>query len=558
MEHKMTRRTFVKTTGLASLGLLTFCSARNRFDIIIRNGTVFDGISPAGRKLDIGISGERIAAMDNLENASADVIIDAAGLAVAPGFVDIHTHTDTELFVNPLAESKIRQGVTTEVGGNCGSSPFPLNDADFAEMEKNLQEKYELPLTWRNIQQFLDELEKTKISLNYATLTGHGDLRSFVIGKNDVQPSADQLDQMKRRLAETMEQGSFGLSTGLEYAPSSYAKTPELIELCKVVSNYEGLYATHMRSEDEKVREAVEEALQICEQASVPLQISHLKACNKANWHKTEKLLEMIDQALNSGLPVNADRYPYIAYGTGLGTFLPLWARQGTNEEITERLKDRTLIGDIREYAASRAQRIGGWDRVLISNCGSEEGMKYEGKYILECAEQEQADPVDFALNLLKEENMKVGIIGFAMDEDNLKNVLSSPPVMVGSDGCAVAPYGKLAEGKPHPRFYGTFPRVLGKYCREENIFDLGTAIRKMTSMPAEKMGLKKRGMLKKDYFADITIFNSQAVIDRATFINPHQYAEGIEYVIVNGKITIERGEHTGEFAGSVLRHQAV
>lgn len=558
MEHKISRREFTKTAGLASLGILTACSVKHRFDIIIRNGTVYDGTGLKGRKLDIGISGDRITSMDDLKSASADIIIDASGLVVSPGFIDIHTHTDTELLVNPLAESKIRQGVTTEVSGNCGSSPFPLNEMDFAEMGKNLQEKYQLQLTWRNIQQFLDELEKTKISMNYATLTGHGDLRSFVIGKNDVQPSADQLEQMKRRLAESMEHGSFGLSTGLEYAPSSYAETPELIELCKVVANNNGLYATHIRSEDDRVEEAVQEALQICEKASVALQISHLKACNKANWYKTEKLLEMIHQALDAGLPVNADRYPYIAYGTGLGTFLPLWARQGSTDEILARLKNTDLIPDISEYATKRAQNIGGWDRVLISSCAHNENKIYEGKYISECADQENVDPVKFVINLLRKERMKVSIIGFAMDEENLKSVLKAPYVMIGSDGCAVAPYGKLAQGKPHPRYYGTFPRVLGKYCREDKIFDLATAIKKMTSMSAEKLGLKARGVIRKNYYGDITIFNPATVIDKATFVDPHQYAAGIEYVLVNGKITIDRGEHTGVRAGSVLRHESV
>ncbi len=558
MEDKITRRKFTKTAGLASLGILTACSVRNRFEIIIRNGTIFDGILQKGQKLDVGISGNRITAIDNLKSANADIIIDASGLVVSSGFIDIHTHTDTELFVNPLAESKIRQGVTTEIAGNCGSSPFPLNDTDFSELEKNLSDKYQLKLTWQNIQQFLDELEKTKISVNYATLTGHGDLRSFVIGKNDVEPSVKQLQQMKDRLAETMESGSFGLSTGLEYAPSSYAETPELIELCKVVSNHQGLYATHIRSEDDRVEEAVQEALRICEQASVPLQISHLKACNKANWHKTEKLLEKIHLALDSGLPVNADRYPYIAYGTGLGTFLPLWARQGTTDDILGRLKNPDLIPDIRKYAARRAQNIGGWDRVLISRCSNQKNKIFEGKYIRDCADQENADPVKFVIDLLSKEQMKVSIIGFAMDEDNLKSVLKSPLTMIGSDGCAVAPYGKLAQGKPHPRYYGTFPRVLGKYCREENIFDLATAIKKMTAMPAEKLGLKARGMIRKNYYADITIFNSETIIDMATFVEPHQYAAGIEYVLVNGKITIERGEHRGVRAGSVLRHRSV
>lgn len=558
MNPKLTRRKFTKTGTLATIGLIAGCSVKNNFDIIIKNGLVLDGTGAQGFNQDIGIKLDKIIAIDNLKGASADLIIDAKNLVVAPGFIDIHTHTDTELLVNPKAESKIRQGVTTEISGNCGSSPFPLNDLDFEEYNKNLYEQYGFKIFWKDAAGFLDALENKKISINYSTFTGHSDLRACVVGKNDVPPTAKQMETMKALLARSMENGSLGLSTGLEYAPGSYAKTDELIELNKVVSKYGGVYATHMRSEDAKVEEALEEALQICRQAEVSTQISHFKACNQENWHKVDHLLEMIHVAADSGLPVKADRYPYIAYSTGLTVFLPLWSRQGNIKEIMARLEDKNHISKIKQHAENKGKKIGGWDRVVIASCFSEKNKKWEGKSIKQAAEITGKEPFEFIRNILLEEKNRVDIVGFAMDEGNLKKVLSSPLVMIGSDGSAVAPYGKLGLGKPHPRYYGTFPRVLGKYARDNKIFDLQTAVKKMTSMPAQKLKLKNRGEIKKGYFADITIFNPKTVIDNATFVDPHKYPTGIEYVIVNGKVTVNKGEHTGERSGKIQKHSVV
>ncbi len=553
MSQKINRREFIKTGMTVTAGLMVGCSLRNRFDIIIKNGLVTDGSGSGFLKSDIGIKGDKISAIADLGPATADHVIDAAGLVVCPGFIDIHTHTDTELLVNPNAESKIHQGITTEVSGNCGYAPFPLNDNDFGELEEELSKKG-YHVTWRDISGFLQALENRKISLNYVTLTGHGMLRSYVVGRNDVVPTSQQMDKMKQLLDETLQKGSFGLSTGLEYAPGSYAKTKELIELSRVVTKRGGIYATHMRNEDDRVEEAVQEALDICRQAEVSLQISHLKACNRNNWSKVDHLLEMIRAASDEGLPVHADRYPYDAWSTGLSALLPLWAREGETREMLARLSDPRQSADIEAYAEKRSTNIGGWDRLVINSCFSEENKRYEGKSISECSQITGLSPFEFIKKLMVEEKSRVNIMGFAMDEGNLKKVLSSPLVMVGSDGSAVAPYGKLAEGKPHPRYYGTFPRVLGRYSREEKVFALETAVRKMTSMPAKKLGLKQRGILEKNYYADIVVFNPETVMDRATYLEPHQYPTGIEYVIVNGRITIRKGEHTGEHAGKVLR----
>jgi len=555
MKTKISRREFNLTLAAGTLGLMAGCSINNKFDIVIKNGLIIDGSGGPAYKKDIGIIGNTIAAIDDLKSSTADMMIDGEGLVVSPGFIDIHTHTDIQLLVNSKAESKIHQGVTMEVSGNCGGSPFPFKDDDFRDYDKRAFEEYGIHVDWRNTDGYLRSLENHKISINHATLTGQGTLRSIVVGNNDIQATPDQIKEMKDLLDLSMAEGSFGLSSGLEYAPGSYASTEELIALNEVVAKKGGIYATHIRSEDVQVEEAIKEALRICKEAEVSTQIAHLKAANQGNWHKIDHVLEMIHEAAVSGLPISADRYPYIAYSTGLTMFLPLWSRQGSTEEILARLQDPETAKKIEEFAERKGQDIGGWERVVISSCDLEKNKKWEGKSVQECANELNKSTFEFMRDILIEEDNRVSMIGFAMDENNLKKVLSSSHVMIGSDGNAVAPSGKLSSGKPHPRYYGTFPRVLGKYAREENIFDLATAVNKMTHMPAAKLGLLKRGLIAKDFYADIVLFNPDTVIDNASFTDPHQFPTGIEYVIVNGKISIQNGAHTGAQAGSVLRH---
>ncbi|MBC8401502.1 MAG: D-aminoacylase [Candidatus Marinimicrobia bacterium] len=552
MNKAITRRDFIKTTTIASAGLILGCSLRNRFDLIIRNGAVLDGLGRPAFKADIGITNDKITAIGNLVSATADQIIDAQGLIVAPGFIDIHTHTDVELIANPRAESKIRQGITTEIGGNCGFSPFPLTEEDRKELAQEWGDEYKVAVNWTDIGGFFDAIRVKGTAFNYASLTGHGDLRAAVVGKNDVPPTPEQMREMEKLLEKSMEMGSLGLSTGLEYAPGSYAETAEIIALCRIVARHGGLYATHMRNEDDTVIEAIEEALTICREAGVSTEISHLKACNKNNWNKVPRILEMVEAAAQN-LPVKADRYPYDAWGTGLTSFTPQWSRQGSTDERIARLKDPQQSAKIMEYANDRARRIGGWDRLLISGCETEANKVWEGIDILACSKERNMEPAEFVRTLLIEDRLDVGIVGFAMSEDNLKLVLKSPNVMIGSDGSASAPYGILHKGKPHPRYYGTFPRVLGRYVREQKILTLPEAVRMMTSMPAEKLKLKQRGTLVKNNYADITIFNPDTVIDNATFADPHQYSTGIDYVIVNGKLVIDQGEHTDVMAGEIV-----
>lgn len=554
MKDNISRRDFVIVGALGATGLVIGCSGGNDFDIIIRNGVLADGLGGAPYKADLGINRDKIAAIGDLSKARARQIIDATGHLVTPGFIDIHTHTDVELLANPKGESKVRQGVTTEVSGNCGTSPFPLSEADRIDMDERWQKRFGVGVDWTDLDGFYRRLESSKIGINYATFTGQGDLRAFCVGKNDTPATADQMANMERVLAQSMEQGSLGLASGLEYAPSSFASTDELITLCKIVAKYGGVYSTHMRNEDDTVEEAVAEAIEISRQAGVSTQISHLKACNKANWHKVPAILEQISNA-RENLPVDADRYPYTAWGTGLTTFLPMWARQGETDDILERLRDPEISQKIKTYAESRAKRIGGWDRVLISSCGGDGNERFQGRYVSACAEESNKSAVDFVQELLLSARNQVGVVGFAMDEDNLKTVLAAPFTMIGSDGNAVAPYGALGDDVPHPRYYGTFPRVLGRYAREQNVMPMAEAVKRMTSMPAVKLGFKDRGILKIGHKADIVIFDPQTVIDQATYTDPHQYPVGIDYVLVNGKIVIKQGEHTGELAGQVLRH---
>jgi len=554
MKQIITRRNFNKILATGSLGLMTGCYFNTRFDVIIKNGMIIDGTGKPAFHGDIGIVGEKIVAIGNLKDKYSDIVVDAKDNVVAPGFIDIHTHTDIELLVNPNADSKILQGVTTEVSGNCGYSPFPLNEFDAQELDASIFNKYGLNATWRDISGFLDMLENNKISVNYATFTGHGNLRGYVVGKNDIQANQNDLKKMKNILHQSMVEGSLGLSSGLEYAPGSYASTEELIELNKVVAKNSGVYATHIRDEEDTVEEAIKEAIDICKASGVSLQISHLKANHKANWHKIDNILEMIYDASEAGMPVKADRYPYIAYSTGLTSFLPLWSRQGDTDEIILRLSNKSLLEKIKKFVESKGSDIGGWDRVVISSCNSKGNKIWEGQSIDYCSRATKQSPVEFIRTLLIEEKNKVSIVGFGMNEDNLKKVLSSPFVMIGSDGNAVSPYGKLADGKPHPRSYGTFPRVLGKYARDENLFDLPTAIMKMSLMPAKKLGFINRGTISNNYFADIVVFDPNTVIDNATFSDPHQTPSGIKHVIVNGKLAVKDGVHTGTRAGSVLR----
>jgi N-acyl-D-amino-acid deacylase len=522
--------------------IMTLTGCTNFYDIIITGGTVMDGSGEAGKKADVGIIADKIVAVGDLSGKEANVRIDATGKVVSPGFIDAHSHTDTKLLINPRGESKVRQGVTTEVTGNCGYSPFPQKKDDSSMWaSKNAYADYKT---------YCDILEAGGMGINQACLVGHGNIRRYVMGNIDAEASEEQMAEMKALLEIQIKQGAWGISTGLEYAPGSFATTEELIKLSTILKKHDAIYATHMRNEDKTLVEAVDEAIRIGRESGAQVQISHFKACNQPYWPLIHVAIDHIKAAREEGLVVFADRYPYNAYNTGLVVFLPTWARAGNDADITARLKDPKNEDEFRAYTEGKFKNIGGEDKFLVSGC---KNPQWADKTVAEGMEETGLSGWEYVKMVLLED-IHADMIGFAMDEDNLKKVLSQDFVMVCSDASAYAPYGKLGEGKQHPRAYGSAVRVLGKYAREEKIFDLETAVHKMSGLVATTFDIPKRGFIKKGYYADIVIFDPETVIDVATYSDPHQYPLGVQAVLVNGKIAVQNGEHTGVLNGRALR----
>ncbi|MDD2537982.1 MAG: D-aminoacylase [Bacteroidales bacterium] len=544
MKSNISRRTFLRRSALLGSGLVAAAGGLSAagsnfrvsqpFETIIANGLIYTGDGKPPFRGDVGIKNGKIAALGRLGDY-ADRMVDAAGMAVSPGFVDIHTHTDTNLFQCPEGDSRIFQGITTDAGGNCGGSPFPDGPFESAAL-------------------FLEALRKQKTGINYCTFTGQGSIRSAVIGDWNAPAAAAHTRAMKDLLERQMDEGSIGLSCGLEYAPGAYASNEELVELLQVVARHDGLFAIHMRNEDDRVEEAISEAISMAREAGVRLQISHLKAQNYNNWHKGPAMLRLIENASKEGLDIAFDRYPYIAFSTGLTSFIPLTGRQGSVEDVLARLRDRKTAEEFGAYARSRFERLGGSRNVVISACTLPANKEtYMGKNLEECARISGKTEWEFVRDLLVEERLKPDIVAFAMTEDNVRTFLSHPLGMPASDGSVYSPRGPLSATIPHPRSYGTFPRFLGKYCRQDKIMDFAAAIRKMTSLPASRLKLKERGMLVPGYYADVVVLDPASVIDTATFENPHSFPQGIAHVWVNGKHTIKNGTHTGALAGMVL-----
>ena len=524
------------------------------FDIIIGGGKVINGTGGPWFKADIGIKDGQIAVIGDLTEAEAGKTIDASGLVVSPGFIDAHSHSDSALLANAKAESKIRQGVTTEVIGQCGSSAAPLSEKERAKADDFLSD-WGVECTWLTMGEYIEALETQGVSLNVVPLVGHGTVRRVAVGLDNRRPTADEMDQMKILIEEGMEAGAFGLSTGLIYVPGTYSETEEIIELAGVAAKHGGVYLTHMRNEGGRLIESIEEAIRIGREAGLPVQISHHKTVGKENWGKVHNSLALMEAVrADEGLQITCDQYPYTATSTSLGSILPSWALEGGWEKVKERFADIETREEIRSAIQADLARYGGWDKVLISRVRNDELEQYVGLNMNEAAETLGMPPATAALHILEEDQMNTGMVRFGMCEEDVRHVMRHPLVMVGTDGSAIAPYGPLGKGKPHPRSYGTFPRVLGKYVREEGVLRLEEAVRKMTSLPAQSLGIKGRGLLVEGFRADITVFNPDTIIDRATFVDPHQYPEGIEYVIVNGEIVIDQEEHTGALPGLVLK----
>ena len=552
----MNRRDFLKTSalGAAALGFtsLTGCkvTTRQSFDTIIKNGVIHAGDGKAPIVGDIAIRDGKIAALGKDLGTSAENIVDAQGLVVSPGFIDIHTHTDTNLFDAPKGDSRIFQGITTDLGGNCGYCPFVYSDEAW-EGRKD-RPRHGGP-AWRDIDGFYQRLTENKIGINYASLVGHGDVREAVVGPYNVKASDDDIKKMCRILDHQLELGAIGLSYGLEYAPGCYCDTREMVELNKVVKQRNALYTIHMRNEDDHVLEAMDEAILAARDSGARLEISHLKAQNPANFDKIDQMLGKIDDAVSAGIDIAFDRYPYTAFSTGFTSFIPIELRDGTSEDIYARLNDPGTCEKIKAYAYSRLERFGGPQQVVVAGCNDPANAVYAGKNLAECCKISGMDEWEMIRYLLISEKLSVSQATFAMKEENLKKIYAHRLSMPASDGSVYSPEGVLGTELPHPRSYGTFPRFFEKFVREDKVIDLATAVWKCTGLPASRMKLKERGMLIPGYAADITVFNPDTIADLSTYAKPHTFPAGIEHVFVNGVHTIKNGSHTGVLAGVVL-----
>ncbi|MCP5004656.1 MAG: D-aminoacylase [Planctomycetes bacterium] len=528
-----------------------------RLDLIIKNGTVVDGTSGAKRVADIGIRGDKIAAVGCISPEVDCKSIDASGCIVSPGFIDIHSHSDFFSLVSPESESKIHDGVTTEICGNCGISAFPLRGQLLENRQKGFA-KFGLEIDWQNTCEFYDRVNSEPSSMNRGFLVGHGNIRSSVLGFENRAPDKSEFARMETELRDAMESGAFGMSSGLVYPSGCYAATSELVELCKIVHDYNGIYATHIRDEGDLIESALTEALDIAALSNVRAQISHIKTWGEQNWGKIEWIEQILHDAVSRGSEISCDRYPYIASATDLDIILPNWVYEGGVIEQKKKLKSSQSRSKIIREMRQVNERPGFWESIMISSVFSDSRKQYEGMTIAEIAKTLKTPPLEFVLDLLCEEECKVSALFFSMSQENLNRILGWDFVMIGSDSSLRSTTGILHYGKPHPRCYGTFSRVIRECVNEKKTLSLEEAIYKMTALPAQKLRLKDRGILKEGYFADITIFDQESISDRATYTHPHNYSTGITHVIVNGKPALTNGKHTGLLNGTVLKNTLV
>jgi N-acyl-D-aspartate/D-glutamate deacylase len=554
----MKRRDFLKKTGkvtsaLAFSPILFGCTDR-KIDYLFTNGFVIDGTGTKSIKTDVAVKGDKIVGIGKFENKDVLNVIDIKGKMITPGFIDIHSHTETKLLVNPFAESKITQGVTTEMYGMDGDSAAPLTDEMRENWNENIPQRYNFKVTWQSLPEFFDILKRNKHAVNFGTMIGQGSLRDYVIGETDRPATKDDIKKMQHLLEKAIDEGAWGISSGLEYTPGSFASTEEIIEVASVLKGTNYPYVTHMRSEGDKLIEAVEESIQIAKGAGIPLHISHLKVEGKRNWHKADLLFETIAKAEQEGLRITFDRYPYIAYNTGLSNLFPIWAREGGTDKFLERLNDKKQISEIKKYTKDKIAMLGSWDSCLISTIHSKENSKLQGKRLPEIADIWNCDPFDAAVRLINEERARVSMVGFGMSEENTKRILAHPNAVIASDGSALEMNGSLAKGNPHPRNFGTFPRAIAHYVNKHKIVPLPEMIKKMTSKPAEIAGIKNRGKIAENYFADLVIYSPNNLQDLATFENPKQYCQGIHHLFVNGKPVIFDGKRKDNLPGVILK----
>jgi N-acyl-D-amino-acid deacylase len=529
------------------------------WSLLIKNGTVIDGSGALRQKADVAIAGDAIAAVAPQLAENAARIIDATGLLVAPGFIDIHSHSDFFYAQCPSAESKIRQGVTTEVVGMCSFSPAPCTAQSSHQVEAAAHSLgATLKVRWSTFNEYLESLEQARPCINVVHFVGHGPIRYAAMGAENRAPSVAEIETMKSLLAEAMGAGAFGLSSGLVYPPSAFAKTDELVALCASMSGRGGQYFTHMRGEADTLLESIAEAVEISEQAGVALQIAHLKASGRENWPLFDRALELIEAARQRGIGASADVYPYAASSTFMTALLPEWVHDGGIAKLLQRISDPPIRRRIIAENSQPGDRWGttretiGWDEVMIATCPDPET---EGLSLADLAARRRKPAADAMLDLLVEHDAAVSMVMFTQAEHNVQKALKQPYVMIGSDSLGLSAGPGPHSGCPHPRMYGTFPRVLGKYARDAGLFTHEQAIAKMTGMPAAKLDLRSRGLVREGYFADLALFDPETVCDHATFEEPHRYPGGIPYVIINGSVVVDGGKFNSSSAGRILRH---
>ena len=528
------------------------------FDTIIRGGTVYDGTGAPGRRADVGIRGDRIAAIGDLSALPAAAVIDASNLAVAPGFINMLSWSTESLLVDGRSQGELREGVTTQIFGE-GSSMGPLTP----EMKRRAVEQMgdlKYSITWTSLSEYLKHLEEQGVSQNVASFIGATTIREHVVGLEDKRATPAQLEEMRALVREEMEAGALGIGSSLIYAPAFYASTEELIELCKVAAQYRGKYISHMRSEGNRLLEAVDELIRISREANIPAEIYHLKAAGRSNWPKMDRVIAKIEAARKEGLKITADMYTYTAGATGLDASMPPWVLDGGYDAAYKRLADpgvrKKIAAAIRTPSddwENLYRAAGSADRVLLVEFKSDKLKPLTGKTLAEAARQRGEDPVDTIMNLVLEDRSRVGTVYFMISEDNIKKQIVLPWVSFGSDAASMAPELPFTKSSAHPRAYGNFARVLAKYVRDDHVLTLAAAIRKLSGLPATNLELDRRGFLAEGMFADVVVFDPASIADRATFENPHQYAVGVRHVFVNGSQVIRNGEHTGAKPGRAL-----
>ncbi len=528
-------------------------SQQRSADWILRGAVVYDGSGRAPIEADVAIAGDKIEALGPRLAAAGAKEVDLRGLALAPGFIDMHSHTDLVLLVDPKAQSKIRQGVTTEVAGQDGDSVGPWSDEEFQQTRDSYRARYGVEIGFRDLPGFFQQLRRQGAAVNLASMVGQGTLRSLVVGGSNRPATEAERARMAALVVEALKAGACGVSSGLEYIPSAYADLDELAAVCTPLKGTGLPYATHMRNEDDESLAAIEEALNVGRITGAAVHISHLKAQGERNWWKAPLMLELFERVRATGRDVTYDVYPYVAYATGLSNMFPVWAREGGTDALLARLKDPAQGERIRVQVLDKVDQLGNWDAVQISNTGSDSLAWARGKRLGQLAAERKQDPYALLLMIVQQDRNRTSMVGFGMSEENVERFLAHPLAMICSDGSALTTEGPLARGTPHPRNYGTFPRVLGRYVRDRKVMPLETAIHKMTGMPAARLKLQGRGTIAPGAFADLVAFDPDRVADRATFEEPHQYPVGIPHVMVNGQWVIRDGEHTQAVPGRVL-----